>query len=226
MCMHALMSPPAPHTQLLFHVHLLRFTTAAFPNDRAGFRFWNPSGAADRGSRGEAGSSTQNRWLPLSYHHTKKRVERRKKKTPTPPVAWHKHFYLLAVHTNPICSTYQHTCTCQHRGLPVWPAGVTRTKRSNEIKLAERQRLLLITANRWRFSLWSLMMGEMQKRGDIKDSAELFSEWVMIRQTRAKDSFTVPPGFKVLRVQADTAEQVMCCARCHAGMRPIVFWWF
>lgn len=48
-------------------------------------------------------------------------------------------------------------------------------------------------------------MAGMQK-GDIKDSVEPFSVWVMIGQSGAKDSFTVPSGLKVLRVQADTAE--------------------
>ncbi len=60
-------------------------------------------------------------------------------------------FYLLWVHTNRICFPYQHTCSCQHRGLLVWPAEVRRTKWRNET--------VWVTVccwsleNRWRFSL-------------------------------------------------------------------------
>ncbi len=45
----------------------------SFSYNRVGFLFWNLSRAADRGSEGEAGSSTWNRWLWLRTRWAEKR---------------------------------------------------------------------------------------------------------------------------------------------------------
>ena len=120
------------------------------------FLFWNPIGAKDQGSEGEAGSSAQNRWLRLTLLSN--------------PLTLTSFFIYRRFTRNPSASHIN--ALANNWGLLVWPAGVKRTTWSNEIKLAERKSLLLIIEEKG-FLLYSIMMEGMQK-GDIEDSAELF----------------------------------------------------
>ena len=66
--------------QLAFPAHLPRFmSTVFFSYNSLSLLFWNPRGAADRGSEGEAGSSTRNSWLRLGPQQAKERVTKKKK---------------------------------------------------------------------------------------------------------------------------------------------------